>query len=221
MGSAGDVGAAVYLNNKGYRRIAGYDNNGNPLYRHLNVNELMRPEFRDQATRLAEDSANRREEQLRERDALIRAEERQRWRSSFGLQQEELALRGQQNANSYQLGVLGIQAGERNSERNFQHLGAVLADNREERRMARALELERLKKSDDQFTRTLAYKTESESEDRELTRKQIEENTLLARERMAYEKDQFNRQLAQDERSSRRARVINSLSIVAQSLARL
>lgn len=216
-GSAGDVGNAVWLKGKGYRRITGYDNSGQPIYRHLDPTERARPEFRDEDTKLANELAHQREGRLAARDSQIRAEDRRRWEAQQGLQQGQLNLQGQQ----IQAGIdqARVQAGLEGQKIGL--LGQQIKEQGLAAQRAHELNLQQLTQSSDQFTRTLAYKALSESQDRALTRQQIEDNTELAKEKMRIESSQFDRQMAQDDRTSRRARVINSLSIVAQSLARL
>lgn len=213
-GSAGDVGAAVYLNNKGYRRITGYDNSGNPSYRHLTPAELMRPEFRDQGTRLARDLEDEREGKLLARDARVRAEAERKWRAQLDLMRGELDLRGQEIRGSNQIALQNLAVTERANQRNYQHLSSALLQQAREGKEERAVRLAEMKNSSDQQIRLLAYKTESDEAQRDLDRALASDTLAFNRDRLEAEKGQFREQHALNVKNSHRAVLMELSSLL-------
>lgn len=130
-------------------------------------------------------------EQKQKSDQRFAAETAERNRQ-FGLQQGQLQNQTTALQNQYALGLSQIA-----------HSGAVLKQTADDNRADRTQQAQ-------QFNANITLQTE-----------QIRNNNKLLDKRMNLEDSHFRQKMEYDKRLSRRAQVISSLSLVAQSLARL
>ena len=139
----------------------------------------------------------------------------------LSLRRTEVAQSGQQIANAYQIARTNAGNDSRRIESQHTTTLAALEAQREATREQTRVALAGIMQQGSNLEKTLAANALQARDQNETNRFQIQKNDELMRDRMRMEGDQFDRQIAQDERASRRARIMGSLTLVAQSLARL
>lgn len=190
------TGGIEFVDGKGYRRRKGEDANGNPIYQDLTAAERQSNGGQYSWDRESAELDRRRTEaaqtKLAERDALIRREDSERYSRELDLKTK--GLEGQLEQIRQQGATSAAQI-----ELTRQQMHQTSTDRAADRTQ-----------QGDQFNANLALQTE-----------QIKANNKLLSDRMLLEDKHFQQKMAYDEKASRRAKVISSLSLVAQSLSRL
>lgn len=189
-------GVIELVKGKGFRRRKGNDANGNPIYQDLTLAERNanggQYSWDREAQLLNQQRTEKAQQELAQLNAANRREERQRW-------SEELTLKTQ-----------GLQGQLESIRQQGANNAAQIELSREQMQRTSADRTADRTQQADQFNANIALQTE-----------QIRNNNKLLEQRMNLEDSHFRQKMEYDKRLSRRAQVISSLSLVAQSLARL
>lgn len=193
---SGPTSTPVWVDSAGDYRVEVTDAQGRKSYRMPTEAERNRD-----GGAYTKKEAERKNELLYQRGLIAKQEQKsdQRFEAEtaernrqFGLQQGQLQNQTTALQNQNALGLAQIA-----------HSGEVLKQTAADNRAAR-------EQSGNQFAAQMALQTE-----------QIRNNNKLLDRRLTLEDDHFRQKMEYDKRLSRRAQVISSLSLVAQSLARL
>ena len=196
LGNPIRTGGIEFVDGKGYRRRKGEDANGNPIYQDLTAAERQSNGGQYSWDRESGELDRRRTEaaqtKLAERDALNRAQDNQRYSQELDLKTK--GLEGTLEQIRQQGATSAAQI-----ELTRQQMQQTSAD--------RALDRSQ---QGNQFNANIALQTE-----------QIRANNDLLKQRLGLEDRHFQQKMEYDNKMSRRAQIISSLSLVAQSLSRL
>ena len=199
-----DLGEIEYIEGVGHRRA--YTNSkGERVYRALNLEEQKATGKTNQsdATRVADDKAAGREERLMQHQTMLQGKSDQRFETQLAQQnsqfQASLSAQLEQARASSAAQMAGI-ANQGIQLKNNHELGlAGLAQQGEQHKDAMTIRNDELR----------------------MTREQIQANNVLQGRKLDMEDRHFQQQAALDHKNSRRTQVMNALTLIAQSAAKL
>lgn len=190
------TGGIQFVDGHGYRRIKGTDANGNPIYQNLTAEERQMQggqySWQREDAELDRRRTSAAQAEAREIDRRTREQESRRYSQELDLKTK--GLEGQLE----QIRQQGVTA------------NAQIELSRDQMRQTstdRALDRSQ---QGNQFNANIGLQTE-----------QIRANNELLKQRMGLEDRHFQQKMAYDNKMSRRAQIISSLSLIAQSLSRL
>lgn len=190
------TGGIEFVDGKGYRRRKGTDANGNVIYQDLTSGERQ--------ANGGQYSWDREDAELnRRRTAAAQAEARE-------IDQRTREENNQRYSQELDLRTKGLEGQLEQIRQQGATANAQIALTREQMQQTSADRALDRSQQGNQFNANIALQTE-----------QIRANNDLLKQRMGLEDRHFQQKMEYDNKMSRRAQIISSLSLVAQSLARL
>lgn len=214
VGSAPEknLSAPQWVEGSGWRRSY-TDSKGNTVQRELNAGErakLPGASFQAEQTRLTEDRAAGREERLLQHQTNLQGKSDQRFETQIAQQNAQFQANMGLQMQQLQASIAAQQASSAATLEQIKNQGRSI-DN------ANTLGMAQLGQQGEQHKDAMTIR----NDELRMSREQMQLNNQLQDRKLTMEDRHFQQQAALDQKNSRRTQVMNSLTLIAQSAAKL